>query len=81
MIDFSDNQSGIGTSKTKRIGKYGIQLFFCGLADDIKTFGELVRMLQVDIGGDEATLHHQDAVDNLAGTRHPAFVARHRLGG
>ena len=35
----------------------------------------LIRVLEVQVGGDEVILHHEDGINDLAGSCHPHFMS------
>ena len=48
---------------------------------DVKASRIFVGMLEVDVAGNEAVLHHQHRINQLARSSHPHFVSGLALGG
>ena len=78
--DIPDDQGGIRPAEAEGIGQERIEVTFNGFRRNPEPGGILVGMLEIDVPGDEAVLHHQEGVDDFAGAGHPHLMARLALG-
>src|SRR5688572_2599075 len=76
-----DDQCRIGAPEAEGIGQQDTDLPSHWCHHDVQTLREFVRFLEIQVGSQEAAMHHQHGVDHLAGARHPAFMAGEALGG
>ena len=79
--DIPDDEGGVRSAEAEGVGQEGVEGPFDGFRRNPEPGGILVRMLEIDVSGDEAALHHQEGIDDFAGAGHPHFVARLALGG
>ena len=79
-LNISYNQSRICASETERIGKEGIEVLVYQCRRDKELRRIFIRILEIQVGCDKVILHHQDGVDDLAGSCHPHLVTCLRLG-
>lgn len=77
---FLDEQCRIGAAETKAVAEHEVQFGRSGFCHQVEAGAMLVRVLKIDVGSHKVVLHHDDGIDNLAGTSHPALMSRHRLG-
>ena len=79
--DIPDDEGGVRPAESEGVRKERIERTLNGFRRYPKLCGILVRMLEVDVAGDEAALHHEEGIDDLAGAGHPHLVAGLALGG
>ena len=76
---FRYHQGAVCAAKTEGITKDSADVGFCRPSSNIKFFGVLVRVLEVQVWRYKVILHHDERIDNFTGSRHPAFMASHSL--
>ena len=54
---------------------------FSGFRQDVQAGGVVIRVLEIDVPGNEIVLHHEDGIDDFTCACHPHFVSRLALGG
>ena len=75
------HQRGIGATEAEAVGHDRIQRLFQGLSHQGQALGRRVRPVEVGRGGDEAVLHHQQAMDGFLDPGRAERVAAEGLGG
>ena len=76
---FLYHECGVGASETEGVAQDGVYLGIGSHGGEVEMLGVFVRILEVDVRSGERALHHNERIDYLRRTCHPALVARHAL--
>lgn len=77
VLYLSDDKRTVGTAEAERVAEDGVDLSINSCGGDVKWLRILVGVLEVDVGGNEVMVHHNNAINNLTGTGHPTFMTGH----
>ena len=67
---FSKYYGGIGAAETEAVRKHGVELCLTRLiSHDVKAGTMLVKLVNIDGGGNEAVLHHEQGENKLIDAR------------
>ena len=66
-VQCPNHQRTIGAAESERIAEHRVDLSINGLGGKVQLLRVFVRILEINVRSDEVILHHDNAIDNLAG--------------